>query len=108
MNTTPTAPALRPAGLFMSFALLLGSLMAVASPVAADSNVCTPDGVCVTITDTPDPVSPSSGDAPTYIAYRATVTNNSTKTHTKTVLIEVLPDGSTFVPSGSSASCGAK
>ncbi len=108
MNHTPKMPAFRPAGLFMSFALLLGSLMAVAGPVAADSNVCTPDKACVTVTDLVDPVAPSSSDGPpTYIAYRATITNKSTKDQKKTLLIEVLPEGSTFVPSGSSPGCMA-
>lgn len=108
MNITPTVPAFRPAGLFMSFALLLGSLMAVTGPLAADSNACTAEGVCVTVTDVPDPVAPSSSDAPTYIAYRATITNTSRHEQKKTRLIEVLPEGSTFVPSGSSPGCVAE
>ncbi len=73
MKHTPNIPARRSVGLFAILALLFGSLVAAAGPVSADSAVCTPDGACVTVTDSTDPVAPSdSAGTPTYIAYRAT------------------------------------
>ena len=87
---------------------LLGISLIDATPASAASGVCTPDKACVTVTDTPDPVAPSnSAGTPTYISYRATVTNNSTKEQKKSKLVEVLPVGSSFVPSGSSPGCTA-
>lgn len=112
---TPTRTRALPAGrlarLLAILVPLIGSTLvgAAPAPASAGSSVCTPDMACVTITDTPDPVAPSnSAGTPTYISYRATVTNKSSKEQKKTALIEVLPVGSAFVPSGSSAGCTAR
>ncbi len=108
MTSTRALPARGLAWLLAILVPLLGASLVGVASASTESAVCTEDGICVTVTDSPDPVAPSdSAGSATYIAYHATVTNTAKKYQKKTKLIEVLPVGSSFVPSGSSAGCAA-
>lgn len=66
---------------------------------------CTMSGprVCVSVTSTPNPVSPSTDRSQTYISYSASVTNRSYK-KVKDVEVDIaLPAGSGFVSASPSA-----
>ena len=108
MTRTRVLPAAKPAQVLGAFALLLGLSLVGTDSAEADSSVCTPDQACISVTDTPDPVAPSNiAGTPTYISYRATITNKSTKEQKQSKLTELLPVGSSFVSSGSSPGCTA-
>lgn len=59
---------------------------------------CTTSGprVCISVTSTPNPVSPSTDKSPTYISYSAVITNRSYNKAKDVDLDIALPDGSGF------------
>jgi uncharacterized repeat protein (TIGR01451 family) len=78
-----------------SFALVGGAGVSRAEP----AEECTETGplVCLSVTPTPDTVSPSREGSPTYVAYQVVVSNDAPNTITHAALAATLPAGSTFV-----------
>jgi Domain of unknown function DUF11 len=79
---------------------------------AQGAEACSTSGprVCVSVTATPENVSPSRPGSPTYIAYDVVASNQSANTVTHAALAADLPAGSSFVsatPSAGSCTSGA-
>jgi uncharacterized repeat protein (TIGR01451 family) len=95
-------------GTAFAFALA-ASLVVFAMPSSADHAVeaCTANQqqgkLCLTVSDTPDPVAPSSVGGDSYIAYEATLRNASNSNLTHIGLSDVLPAGTTFFRATSSS-----
>lgn len=75
------------------------ALSGAASTGAEPVEVCGERGplVCVTLADTPDPVSPSSAGSARYISYHADVVNRGQSTVTHVTAALTVPAGSTLV-----------
>ena len=83
---------------------ILALLGGAARSGATGHEKCTTSGprVCISVTSTPNPVSPSTDNSPTYISYSAAVTNRSYK-KAKDVDVDIaLPAGSGFVSASAS------
>ncbi len=97
--------------------LALAAAVAVASlatfgalaPTASATFSCGFGGprVCVDITDTPDPVSPSTPTSSSFLSYNVDVSNQSAGTVTHVTLVDKLPGGTTLVSTTpSQGTCG--
>jgi Domain of unknown function DUF11 len=90
----------------LAFVAAIG-LGGAATSGAADSEICTQSGplVCMTVSDDPAVVSPSSADSPTYVVYTATVTNRAQSTITHVTATATFSDG--LVLDSASSSVGS-
>jgi Domain of unknown function DUF11 len=92
-------PSRRRLAIWLTFVCAFLVLFAGAGVSRAQGDeVCTTSGplVCVSVSGTPQEVSPSRDGAPTYISYEAIASNKSGNTITHAALVATLPAGSSF------------
>jgi uncharacterized repeat protein (TIGR01451 family) len=82
--------------------LVCASLVLVAGAAvsrAQGAEACSTSGplVCLTVSATPQDVSPSREGSPTYVSYDVVASNRATNTITHAALVATLPGGSSFV-----------